>query len=192
MPFSRLRANRILFASTLLLAVAGTAPTGHVAAAAKSKSYTSSQYKFTLSYPTTWTLDAAAKTASMLGPAEAKVNPTCLFVTTRDENASFTVLVSRHNTTLAQIKANETTFLKETENLIGGNTYSTSTSAGKHLVMAYATNKVDAKHNAQWVLVAGSDGKFTYCAGAAYVDGYPATKQNIADLKAIMSSFHSV
>jgi hypothetical protein len=181
---------RALATTSLLLAVAGAATTGHTSAAAKTKTYSSNQLHFKLSYPATWTLEATAHTADAMGAAEAKVNPTCLLLISPDKHGIFSVLVQRSGATVAQMKANETAFLKEGADLVGAIKYSTATASGMQLIIANATDKVDAKHNAQGVLVAGSNGHLTWFAGAAYVEGYPASKQNMTDLDNIMSSFN--
>jgi hypothetical protein len=189
MTFTRSALVRLLASCTLLFSAIGVTTSGHTEAAAKTKAYASSQYHFKLSYPTTWTLEAAASTADAMGAAEAKVNPKCLLLIAPDQRGIFNVLVQSKGSTVAQMKASLTVFMNEGAKLVGAIKYSTGTQSGMHLVAAMATDKVDAKHNAQGTLVAGSNGHFTWYTGMAYVEGYPATKQNTADLEAIMSSF---
>ena len=186
---SRSAVIRALAATSLLFAVVGATNSIHTEAAAKTKNYASSQYHFKLSYPATWTLQAAAKTSDVMGPAEAKVNPTCLVITSPDQRGLFNVLVQRSGASVAQIKASESAFLKEGASLVGSIKFATQTSSGMQLVMASATDKVDATHNAAGVIIAASNGHLTWYSGMAYVEGYPASKQDNADLQAIMSSF---
>ncbi len=188
MMVSRRGVIRALITCTVFLAAIGASATANASAAA-TKSYSSSQLRFKLSYPATWTLQPSTKTADTMGPAEAKVSPTCLMITSPDRHAEFNVLVQRSGATAAHIKASEAAFLKEGSNLVGAIKFSTGTEAGMNLIAASATDKIDAKHNAQGLIVAGSDGRLTWFAGMAYVEGYSASSQEYTALQAIMSSF---
>jgi len=155
-------------------------------AAAKAH-YASAADHFSLSYPSTWKL-SQLDTAT-LGKVEASVAAIDYQVAAPDQFSYFNVYARHSATDGAAIKAKVIAWMQESRVAAKAITFSTVTINGVKYLDAFTTIKVDATHQAEHSILATSHGKFTYYLGPVIMLNQSHTKQERAQLTAILASF---